>query len=378
MSTALPGQSARLPSCPPPVARLRSLRPALVVALAALLLAVGACSAAPGPAGSPAGTPISSAAAGAAAAAVSVAPHAAAASAPGAGASVGPAPAFPLTITDDEGTSVTIPAPPQRIISLAPSITETLFALGEGARVVGVTTSDDYPAAVKTLPQVASYSGVELEKVVAQRPDLVIAWKGITSVADIAKLRSLDMPVVVLYATTVGKVLADIELVGEATGRTYAGQLLETALSERIGVIQQAAAVAGPAPRVFYEIDATKQIYGPAPDDFTADMIRLAGGDPITSGTAGVYAISLERLVASDPQVIVLGDATYGTTAAQVAARPGWGGMSAVKSGAIRPIDDTIVTRPGPRIVDGLAALAEAIHPGLVLPSFGPLPSVAP
>jgi iron complex transport system substrate-binding protein len=377
MSTALPGQSARLPSCPPPVARLRSLRPALVVALATLLLAVAACSAA-APATSPGGTPVSRAAGGAPTAVASPALLAATASAADAGASVGPAPAFPLTITDDEGTSVTIPAPPQRIISLAPSITETLFALGEGARVVGVTTSDDYPPAATSLPQVASYSGVQLEKVVAQRPDLVIAWKGITSVADIARLRSLNMPVVVLYATTVQKVLADIGLVGEVTGEMDAGRVLVTALSERVAAIGSAASVAGPAPRVFYEIDATKQIYGPAPDDFTADMIRLAGGDPITSGTAGVYAISLERLVASDPQVIVLGDATYGTTAAQVAARPGWGGMSAVKSGAIRPIDDTIVTRPGPRIVDGLAALAEAIHPGLVLPSFGPLPSVVP
>ena len=287
-------------------------------------------------------------------------------------------PAFPLTLTDDEGTRVTIPAAPSRIISLAPSVTETLFALGEGPKVVGVTSSDDYPPAVKSIPQVATYTGVETEKVVAAQPDVVIAWKGITSTTDIATLRSLGIPVVVLYATTVPAVLRDIALVGEATGEAAAGTALEATLTGEMNQVTAAATAAGPAPRVFYELDATKTIYTPAPDDFTTDMIRRAGGSPITSGIAGVYSISLERLVAADPQVIVLGDASYGTTAADVAARPGWEGMTAVRTHAIRPIDDTIVTRPGPRIVEGLEALAEAIHPGLTLPSFPPIPMGAP
>jgi cobalamin transport system substrate-binding protein len=278
---------------------------------------------------------------------------------------------FPLTVRDDEGTTVTIPAVPERIISLAPSVTETLFALGEGARIVGVTTSDDYPPAATSLPQVASYSGVEMEKVVAARPDLVIAWKGITSVSDIARLRALGYPVVVLYATTLPDVFADIVLVGNATGEAAPATALAGRLSAEASAITTAVAVE-PRPRVFYELDATKSIYTPAPDDFTTDLIRRAGGDPITSGAAGVYSISLERLVAADPQVIVLGDASYGTTASIVAARPGWAGMTAIRDHAVRPVDDTIVTRPGPRIVEGLAALAGAIHPGVALPSLAP------
>ncbi|MGO9206050.1 MAG: ABC transporter substrate-binding protein [Candidatus Limnocylindrales bacterium] len=282
-----------------------------------------------------------------------------------------PASSFPLTLRDDEGTSVAIPRAPARIVSLAPSITETLFALGEGNRIVGVTSSDDYPPAAKSLPEVASYTGVETEKVVAARPDLVLAWKGITSASDIAQLRSLGYPVIVLYATTLPAVFADIVLVGEATGEVAPADALAARLLAQASAI--AAAVSGePRPRVFYELDATKSIYTPAPDDFTTDMVRRAGGDPITSGVAGVYSISLERLVADDPQVIVLGDANYGTTPAIVAARPGWGGMTAVVDHAVRPLDDTIVTRPGPRIVEGLAALAEAIHPGVALPSLGP------
>ena len=279
-----------------------------------------------------------------------------------------PSPSSPVTITDDEGTSVTIGAQPARIVSLAPSVTETLFALGEGSRVVGVTASDDYPPQVKSLPQVATFTGVEAEKVVAARPDLVIGWKGITSAADIARLRSLGLTVMVLYAQTVDRVLADIALVGHATGADGAAGSLVSSLRSRIDGISAAAAAAPTHPRVFYELDATKAIYGLAPDDFTTDLIRHAGGDPITSGTPGVYTISIERLVSADPQVILLGDAAYGTTVSAVRSRPGWGGITAVRSGAVRPIDDIIVTRPGPRIADGLAALAEAIHPGLVLP----------
>jgi iron complex transport system substrate-binding protein len=130
-------------------------------------------------------------------------------------------------------------------------------------------------------------------------------------------------------------------------------------------------------PRVFYELDATKEIYGPADDSFLVEMIGLAGGDPITTGSRTVFSIPLERLVAADPQVIVLGDAAYGTTPATVAARPGWSGMAAVKSGAVRPVNDVVVTRPGPRLVEGLRALALAIDPAAALPP-APAPTTAP
>ena len=94
-------------------------------------------------------------------------------------------------------------------------------------------------------------------------------------------------------------------------------------------------------------------------------MVTLAGGEPITTGSTTAFSLSLEAPGDADPEVIVLGDANYGMTPEQVAARPGWEVMTAVKTGAIRPVDDTIVTRPGPRLADGLAALALAIHPDL-------------
>jgi iron complex transport system substrate-binding protein len=105
-------------------------------------------------------------------------------------------------------------------------------------------------------------------------------------------------------------------------------------------------------------------------------MIQIAGGDPITSGSTTDFAIPLEKLIEADPDLILLGDAAYGVTAAQVKKRTGWNVMSAVKNGAIRPVDDLIVTRPGPRLVEGLRELAKAVHPDLVLPSTAPIPPV--
>jgi iron complex transport system substrate-binding protein len=192
--------------------------------------------------------------------------------------------------------------------------------------------------------------------------------------AAIAQLRGLGIPVVVTYAPTVDAVLRDIELIGTAVGLDDAAG--ELAASMQAGFDEVAAATADlPRPRVFYELDATSDIYTAADDSFVAEMITLAGGDPITTGSPTDFAISLERLITADPEIIVLGDAAYGVTAEAVAARPGWDVMTAVRDGAIRPVNDLVVTRPGPRLVDGLRELTLAIHPDAAVP---PPAAVAP
>jgi iron complex transport system substrate-binding protein len=121
---------------------------------------------------------------------------------------------------------------------------------------------------------------------------------------------------------------------------------------------------------VFYELGAEAEIYAPAPGSFLADMIVRAGGEPITTADPALWSIPLEELVVADPEVIILGDANYGTCPDAVASRPGWEGMIAVINGAVRPVDDAPVTRPGPRLAQGLASLARAIHPELELSDF--------
>jgi iron complex transport system substrate-binding protein len=282
-----------------------------------------------------------------------------------------PAATYPLTLTDDEGGLVALDARPERIVSLTPATTEILFALGAGDRVVATTDFDDYPPEAVALPDVATYSSVDVEKIVGLEPDLVIAGgNNFNPPAALEQLRSISsrrIPVLVVYAKDVAGVLADIELVGTAIGEKEAAARMADTMRSQIEAV--AAATAGlTRPRTFYELDATREIYGPADDSFVAEMVRLAGGDPITTGSPTVFSISLERLVAANPEVIVLGDANYGVTAADVAARPGWADLAAVKAGAIRPVDDVVVTRPGPRLVEGLRALALAIHPDAALP----------
>jgi hypothetical protein len=136
-------------------------------------------------------------------------------------------------------------------------------------------------------------------------------------------------------------------------------------LASSIKDITSAAAATGDTPRTFYELGDDPELYGPAPDSFIADLVTLAGGDAITTSDPAVFSIPVEQLIVADPEVIVLGDAAYGVCPSTVAARPGWAGITAVKDGAVRPVNDTIITRPGPRLADGLASLTRAIHPEL-------------
>ncbi len=262
-------------------------------------------------------------------------------------------------------------------MSLTPATTETLFALGVGDRIVGkVEDFSVYPPEAASIPDVAKFGEVDVEKIVNLEPDLVIAGGNSFNPPDkIAQLRDLDVPVLVVYAPDIETVKSDIELTGAAVGK--AAEAKDLTASMQAAFDQIGAATSGlPKPRVFYELDATREIYTAADDSFLAAMIELAGGEPITTGSTTNFEIPLETLVTADPEVILLGDAAYGVTAEAVAARPGWNVMTAVKEGAIRPVDDIIITRPGPRLVDGLHALAAAIHPDAEIPG-GPSPAAS-
>ena len=291
-----------------------------------------------------------------------------------------PVPSFPVTLTDDEGTEVTIAAEPQRIVSLTPATTEILFTIGAGDRVVGkVEDIANFPPEAADIPIVARFNDVDIEQVVSLGADLVVsAGAGLTQGDAVEQLRRADIPVLVIYPRTIDGGLAGIRLIGQATGLTETADSLAIGMAQRIDELERLAATATEKPRVFYEIDVTGGIFTPPADSIYGEMFLLAGAEPI-SGDAS-YSISLEELVAADPEVILLGDAAYGATAEAVAERPGWKGMTAVKDGRIYPIDDILVTRPGPRLVEGLEALVRAIHPELaeeLTTGLGALPAAA-
>jgi iron complex transport system substrate-binding protein len=275
---------------------------------------------------------------------------------------------FPLSVVDDEGTAVELADRPERIVSLTPGTTEILFAIGAGDRVVATTDADDYPPEAVPLPDVGSFAAVDVERIVELEADLVFAGGNQFTPPDaIARLRDLEIPVIVIYASTVDGVAADVELVGSAVGNQAEAATVADRMRDEIAAIGEALADA-PRPRVFYEIDASAGLFGPAEDSFLAEMIELAGGEAITTGSAESFEMDLERLVAADPEIIVLGDAAFGATPEQVAERPAWDQMTAVRIGAIRVADDKLITRPGPRLPLGLRSLALAIHPDARLP----------
>lgn len=329
-----------------PITRARAA--ALAVALA---IVVAACGAAADP---------------------TIPPDATGSSLPATTSSPTPEAAFPVTVTDDEGTEVEIPAEPDAIVSLTPATTEILFELGVGDRVVATDSASDTPAEAAALPDVADFSAVDVEAVVDNEADLVIAGGlGFTPPDAVAQLRELGIPVIVIYAPSVEAVYEDIELVGTAVGRETEAADLASALRTEMDAIS--AAVAGQeAPRTFYEIgytDATGQIFAPADESFVAEMVSLAGGDPITTGDPASYEIPLETLITADPEIIVLGvNPFYMPTPEQVAARPGWDVMTALREDRVVTVQDTEITRPGPRLSTGLRNLAAAIRPDVTLP----------
>ncbi|MGH2500605.1 MAG: ABC transporter substrate-binding protein [Solirubrobacteraceae bacterium] len=268
--------------------------------------------------------------------------------------------ATPVTVTDFQGRSVTIAAPPRRIVSIGASNTEFLFALGAGDRVVGVDDFSDEPAAAREKEKVGGVQ-VNVERVVALRPDLVV-----TVLFSDGTIEKLAETTTVLVVDPQG--LADVAetaiLLGRAVGAD--GERLAADIAAQLEAVRSRTAGLSPKPRVFHEVDASDPAkpFTVGPGSFIHELIEIAGGVNVAAGAGSPYPqLSAEELVRSDPEVIVLGDADYGVTPEQVAARPGWGGIMAVRTGRIHPISGSLVSRPGPRVGEAAEAYARLLHP---------------
>jgi iron complex transport system substrate-binding protein len=266
--------------------------------------------------------------------------------------------AFPVTITDTAGNTVTLDAPPARIASLDAAHTEILFAIGAGDQVTAVDKTSDCPTTVALLPQVDAFTP-SLEAIAALEPDLVVLFYDAGDI--VAALQSADIDVLLLETPpTVVGAYEDIELLGEATGHLTEAQELVTTMSEEVEAVE--ASVAGQtAPSVFHELDSTYFTVGDG--SFVDDLYTILGANNIGRGLglAGPQ-LSSEAIIAENPDVIILADTEFGESAETVAARPGWSNINAVKNGLVVGIDTDIVSRPGPRIVDALRLLKFALY----------------
>jgi iron complex transport system substrate-binding protein len=275
-----------------------------------------------------------------------------------------------ITLIDDLGRTVVLAAPAQRVVSLAPANTEILFAVGAGGQVVGRDETSDFPADALALPTIGGYSGFNLEAIVALHPDLVLAQGGgFNSPELVASLEELGLTVFSLpNPATMEGMFTNLETVATLTGHEEEVQILLVSLRARVAAVDEKILPLSYAPTVYYELDATEpsKPFTAGPGTFVDLLISRAGGINIGSALQGQWAqISLEQLVVANPAMIILGDAAYGETPEKVSQRPGWGTLTAIQTGQVFPIDDNLVSRPGPRLVDGLEALAKLLHPGV-------------
>jgi iron complex transport system substrate-binding protein len=271
-------------------------------------------------------------------------------------------PAAALTLIDMTGRAVTLAGPPQRIVSLVPSATEIIFALGGDERLVGVTDFCDFPPAARRKRSVGGMIAPSLEIVTALTPDLVIGTREGNRHETFVQIQRLGIPVYLVHADSVPEMLDVVARLGRLTGRGDAVGPLVARLEQRVQAVS--GAVKGlRRPRVLYVLWPEPLIV-PARASLITELIGLAGGDSITAGEAGDYPrFSIEAAVARAPEVIVLADHGSGTGTQQ---RDKWErlrSLPAVRAGRLHSVDGSVLHRYGPRVVDGLEQLARAIHP---------------
>lgn len=273
-----------------------------------------------------------------------------------------------LTFTDGLGREITLDGPAQRIVSMAPSNTEILFAIGAGDQVIGRDQLSDYPEEAKNITDIGStFEALNTELIVSLEPDLVLSAE-INTAEQVNQLEDLGLTVYYLKnPLTLEEMYSNVEIVAQLTGHADEAATLIESLKARVAAVDQKIAPISSRPSVFYELDATDPAkpFTAGKGTFITQLIDRAGGYNIASELEGYPQMSLEQVVAADPAFIILGDARYGVTPESIAQRPGWENLSAVKSGKVLPFNDDLVSRPGPRLVDALEELAKLLRPEL-------------
>ena len=277
----------------------------------------------------------------------------------------GPADAASLTIVDDAGRSVTLDGPPKRIMTLTPGNTEILFALGAEDRIVAVDQWSDFPPAAKAKPHVAPLHP-SLEQVVRFSPDLILSTHG--GAEPLLPLERHGIRVMVFAPRTLDDIYRNILLIGRIVNAERRAEGLVLAMRQRVAAVVAKVRDA-PRPKVFIEFDGSdpSRPFTAGPGSFIDVLVQLAGGTNVAAGSRTAWPqFSLEELIRADPDLIILSDALAPMnpqTPELVARRPGWSHLRAVRRGTIFPIDSDLISRPGPRIVEGLELLAELLHP---------------
>jgi iron complex transport system substrate-binding protein len=272
----------------------------------------------------------------------------------------------PIVINDGAGHELTLDGPTERIVSLAPSNTEILFAIGAGGQLVGRDDFSDYPEEALDVESIGStYGELNVEAIVGLQPDVVLA-AGITPPEHIQALEDVGLPVYVVGNPDDFPMLFDnLRAVGVLTGRNQEAETLTTDLEARYQSVTGAVAGADPV-SLFYEVDGSDPTapWTTGSGTFQQLMFELAGGQNIAADIEGWGQLSLEQIVVADPQVIIFGGGPFvPTTIESLKARAGWGGIRAVEEDRVYDVNTDLLDLPGPRLVDGLEQVAHILHP---------------
>ncbi|MFO7543105.1 MAG: cobalamin-binding protein [Thiobacillus sp.] len=271
---------------------------------------------------------------------------------------VGSAQAASIRLVDDAGQTLELPLAPQRIISLAPHLTELLFAAGAGGQLVGADSASDYPKAARFLPRVGDFSRINFERILALKPDLVVVWMGGNRAADIHGLAKMGLPVLHTRATRLDDIARLLRLVGRASGHGEQAEAVAQSVTARLAALQRQATTQAPLD-VFYQVWA-RPLMTVGGEHWISDALAVCGARNVFADLRGLSSVvSLEAVLQRAPALIAGGNDAPGL-------RRQWqrfGSLPAVKNQAFVTVDADLLHRLTPRSIDGVAALCTSLAP---------------
>ena len=268
-------------------------------------------------------------------------------------------------VVDQAGRTVMLPDDPQRIVSLAPSITEIVFQLGEEKRLVGVTQYSTYPEAARLLPRVGSYVRLDVEKIISLKPDLCLAIKDGNPEHAVNRIVSLGIPVYVIDPRNIGDIIDVVARFGELLHAAEASSQLIENMRARLNRVKDLVAKTAARPGVFFQIDATP-IITVGDNTFINELISLAGGRNLAAGEIAYPRYNWEEILKMAPEVAIVASMAGGHTPDELMAGwRKWPQIPAVSNNRIHVVDANLIDRPTPRLVDGLELFVRIIHPEL-------------
>jgi iron complex transport system substrate-binding protein len=274
-------------------------------------------------------------------------------------------PAGARQVTDQLGRQVILSDDPQRVVSLAPSITEIIFALGQEHRLKGATRFSDFPPEAISLPKVGSYVQLDLERIVALKPDLCIAIKDGNPRQTVVRLESLEVPVYVVDPRNLEAVTETIIEIGDLLHATENAEDLVNNMRSRINRVKSAVEKISHRPGVFFQIGISP-IVSVGTNTFIHELIVIAGGDNLAKGPIPYPRFSREQVLSLAPEIFIITSMSRGEVFERVKIEwSRWPEMPAIKNQRIFLVDSNLFDRPTPRLVEGLEVLGRLIHPEL-------------